>query len=204
MHLVEYVCLSIYPSLIVSYKDPESLLFARIQYIVGQQASKKKLTFLKCSFNFSPPYHNALSRVHPSVHLSITECTQLGVYECRSVPPLGMQECTPTGSVGVQECTPLGVQECTPIWECRSVPPMGVQECTPAEAHHGGFREQGEWGQKVQGAGSMASKRQGSREQKKVIWGAGSREFCSLNAMMSHNPQDFSSPRFARLLLLIS
>ncbi len=38
-----------------------------------------------------------------------------------------------------------------------------------SEALQGGFRERGEWGQKVQGAGSMDSKRPGSREQKKVI-----------------------------------
>ncbi len=37
----------------------------------------------------------------------------------------------------------------------------------PIEALHGGFRERGEWGQKVQGAGSMTSKRPGSREQKR-------------------------------------
>ncbi len=37
------------------------------------------------------------------------------------------------------------------------------------EALHGGLREQGEWGQKVQGAGSIAYKRPGSIEQKKVV-----------------------------------
>ncbi len=45
------------------------------------------------------------------------------------------------------------------------------------EALHGVFSERGEWGQKAQGAGSKASRRPGSREQMKVIWGARSREF---------------------------
>ena len=38
-----------------------------------------------------------------------------------------------------------------------------------AEALHGGFGEQGEWGQKGQGAGNMGSEGPGSRKQKKGI-----------------------------------
>ena len=65
--------------------------------------------------------------------------------------------------------------------------------CNIIEALHGGFRERGEWSQKVQGAGSMASKRPGSREQKKVIQGAGSRELWVLYPTKSHNSQYFPS-----------
>ena len=42
------------------------------------------------------------------------------------------------------------------------------------EALQGGFGERGELSQNDQGAGNMASKRPGSREQKKLIYGAGS------------------------------
>ena len=44
-----------------------------------------------------------------------------------------------------------------------------VHQLSIKEALQGSFRERGEWGQKAQGAGSMASKIPGSREQKKVI-----------------------------------
>ncbi len=39
------------------------------------------------------------------------------------------------------------------------------------EALHWGFGEREEWGQNDQGAGSMASKTPGGREQKKLVWG---------------------------------
>ena len=42
------------------------------------------------------------------------------------------------------------------------------------EALQGGFGEQGEWGQNCQGVRSMVSKKPGSREQNKLIQGAGS------------------------------
>ena len=38
-----------------------------------------------------------------------------------------------------------------------------------SEALQGGFGERGEWGKNGQGAGSMASKKPGSKEQKKLI-----------------------------------
>ncbi len=67
----------------------------------------------------------------------------------------------------------------------------------------GGLKEQGEWGQKGQGAGSIGPKRPGSREQKKVISGAGSRGFWVLCQTMPRNSCNFSMPRFAQLILSI-
>ncbi len=46
---------------------------------------------------------------------------------------------------------------------------MELVDLTRSEALQGGFRERGEWGKKIEGAGSMGPKRPGSREQRKVV-----------------------------------